>query len=130
MIRIENEFAKSEYKRNVLLLKKAFDKGNRYLLWKRRSNIGERIKDYSFFSIIKDIEDLDKDDCVFHVIDYRLDGAIKEEKAENIEDARIELLALNTRYYDIFLLTEEEAKPYLKQALVMSLNNEPIKVDL
>ena len=130
MIRIENEFAKSEYKRNVLLLKKAFDKGNRYLLWKRRSNIGERIKDYSFFSIIKDIEDLDKDDCVFHVIDYRLDGAIKEEKAENIEDARIELLTLNTRYYDIFLLTEEEAKPYLKQALVMSLNNEPIKVDL
>lgn len=129
MIQIKN-IPKKEYKKSISMLKKNFNEGNGYLLWKRISKEGERVYKYSYFTIIKDIDDRDKEDPQFHMIDYRLDGAIDEETGKNIEDVTIDLMVLNTTYYDIYILTEAEAKPYLKHALVLSLNNEPIKVDM
>lgn len=129
MIQIKNE-PQSEYKKSMGILKKNIEKGNRYLLWRRVGGIGEKARKYSCFSIIKDIEKTDKDTFMMHTIDYRLDGSVKEETPNEIEEIRADWIAFNTRNYDIYLLTEEEAKPYLKQALVISLNNQPIKVEV
>jgi len=128
MIEIEDITRETE-KKVKKIIKSNFIKGNKYLLWKLKQN--EKIK-YSYFTIIKDIKETGKTSFELHLVDYRLSGASfpEKENSSEIEDISVPILGLNTKSYEIFLLTEKEAKPYLKIALVMSLENEPKKIEV
>ena len=125
MIEIKND-SEAEIKKSNKIIGIEFEKGNKYLLWKRKE-LPKKSKRYSFFSIIKDIDE--NVDEKFHMIDYVLDTSVSEEKeySKPIEEVKVDLLAFNGKSYDVYLLTQEEAKPFLKMVLVMSLTDEPIK---
>jgi hypothetical protein len=128
MIEIDDITSKTE-KQVWQVVEKKFKEGNKYLLWKLRE---EPKNKYSYFSIINKIEQTDKTTYIINLTDYQLPGACREEKenSSEIEKIRISLIGLNTKSYRLFILTEEEAKPYLKRALVMSLTNEPKKLNI
>ena len=121
MIQLKNE-TKIQFNKSIKLIKENMKKGNIYFLWELKETMPSKKKKYAFFSIIKKCED----NGDMRMVDYKLKEV--EQNINEIEDVSINFIGVNTKSFDVYLATEEEAKPYLKKALVMCLTDEPVVI--
>jgi hypothetical protein len=120
---ILNKEGTEEIKDSVeVLIQKNLDKGNKYLLWtlKDGDENGDKKKKYKYLSVIKGI----KSNGDLHCVDYILDEEIEGHNEYLVEEMFTSTVALNTRNFNIYIASEEEVKPYLKEVLVMTLMHE------
>jgi len=110
---------KDDCVKTISIIKKNVEKGKGYLLWEMKKMSKKTNDNILFFSIVKSITD----EGEINIVDYALN---EEEKSSDIIENHdnINIISINHNAYDIYLITKEEAKPYLKKAIVLSLTNE------